>query len=124
MGCGLPANAAKPVHRQRIIRAADSNDETTNSVHGVACMIGKKRLHANPNIIDTQALQLRRGLAQEEAPVNWDPVDQTVLANEQVLPDGTAERSGPRSRRACSPAKLRTMHSVLDDLINWKVGSM
>ncbi len=31
---------------------------------------------------------------RKAAPVNWDPVDQTVLANEQVLPDGTAERSG------------------------------
>ena len=37
----------------------------------------------------------KKGLAyQGEAIVNWDPVDQTVLANEQVLPDGTGERSG------------------------------
>ena len=39
----------------------------------------------------------KRGLAyRKNAPVNWDPVDQTVLANEQVLPDGTAERSGAK----------------------------
>jgi len=31
---------------------------------------------------------------QEIATVNWDPIDQTVLANEQVLADGTSERSG------------------------------
>lgn len=39
-------------------------------------------------------LLLKEGLAyQKEALVNWDPVDKTVLANEQII-DGKAERSG------------------------------
>jgi len=37
----------------------------------------------------------KRGLAyRKNAPVNWCPNDQTVLANEQVLNDGTCERCG------------------------------
>ncbi len=39
----------------------------------------------------------KKGLAyQKKAYVNWDPIDQTVLANEQILPNGTAERSGSK----------------------------
>src|SRR6202012_4781253 len=38
---------------------------------------------------------LEAGLAyRKNAPVNWCPGCQTVLANEQVLADGTCERSG------------------------------
>jgi len=46
----------------------------------------------------TQSLFLKlftAGLVQKKTTtVNWDPIDKTVLANEQVLPDGRAERSG------------------------------
>ncbi|MBD1879557.1 leucine--tRNA ligase [Coleofasciculus sp. FACHB-T130] len=42
---------------------------------------------------------LKAGLAyQKEAAVNWDPIDQTVLANEQVI-DGKSWRSGAKVER-------------------------
>jgi leucyl-tRNA synthetase len=46
-------------------------------------------------------LQFREaGLAyQKEAVVNWDPIDQTVLANEQVDSDGKSWRSGAKVER-------------------------
>jgi leucyl-tRNA synthetase len=43
---------------------------------------------------------LAAGLAyQREAAVNWDPIDQTVLANEQVDSEGRAWRSGAKVER-------------------------
>ena len=52
--------------------------------------------------MDPVALQLyNNNLAyRKEAMVNWDPVDQTVLANEQVLSDGTSERLVQLSHRS------------------------
>ena len=40
-------------------------------------------------------LMFKRGLAyKKNAKVNWDPVDQTVLANEQIDANGRSWRSG------------------------------
>ncbi len=56
------------------------------------------RSHDPSYIRQSQAIFLaflRSGLAyRAQAPVNWCPGCQTVLANEQVLADGTCERSG------------------------------
>ncbi|MDQ2801373.1 MAG: leucine--tRNA ligase [Pseudomonadota bacterium] len=69
---------------------------------------------------------LRAGLAErKESWVNWDPVDQTVLANEQVI-DGRGWRSGaPVEKKQLSQWFLRITQdapellSALDGLSRW-----
>ncbi|MBZ5735883.1 leucine--tRNA ligase [Nocardioides sp. TRM66260-LWL] len=70
-------------------------------------------------------LQLHaRGLAyRKNSPVNWCPQDQTVLANEQVLGDGTCERCGAEvTKRELTQWYFRTtayaqeLHDCLEEL--------
>ncbi len=57
--------------------------------------------------------------------VNWDPVDKTVLANEQVLSDGTAERSGAKvEKKELEQWSIKITNyadRLIDDLddLNW-----
>ena len=78
-----------------------------SSAHGGSRSTGRasSRTHDPRYYRWTQWIFLRlyeRGLAyRKEAAVNWCPVDQTVLANEQVI-DGRCERCGAWSRCASS----------------------
>ena len=62
----------------------------------------------------------KNGLAYRAlAPANWCPSCQTVLANEQVLPDGTCERCGtPVTRRNLSQWFFRITRYA-DDLLDF-----
>lgn len=65
------------------------------------------------------SLLYKRGLAyKKEALVNWDPVDQTVLANEQVLPDGTGERSGAKVEQKLLSQWFFKITDYADRLLN------
>jgi leucyl-tRNA synthetase len=61
---------------------------------------------------------LNKGLAyKKEAVVNWDPVDQTVLANEQVI-DGCGWRSGAPVERREIPQWFLRITDYAEELLN------
>jgi len=60
----------------------------------------------------------KAGLAyRKEAEVNWDPVDQTVLANEQVV-NGRGWRSGALVERRAIPQWFLKITAYADELLN------
>ena len=60
-----------------------------------------------------------RGLAyRKESFVNWDPVDQTVLANEQVI-DGRGDRSGALVERRLMPQWHYKITDYADELLDF-----
>ena len=99
---GLPAeNAAiKTGTHPRIFTDARIAELKASLTRLGAVYDWRREVHSHdPGYIKwTQLIFLRlwdAGLAyRAKAPVNWCPGCQTVLANEQVLPDGTCERSG------------------------------
>ncbi|WGX98915.1 leucine--tRNA ligase [Nocardioides sp. L-11A] len=99
---GLPAENAAIKNDEHPATYTYANIETQYSSmkrYGVS-FDWSRRLHtSDPEYYRwTQWLFLKfreRGLAyRKNSPVNWCPNDQTVLANEQVLADGTCERCG------------------------------
>ncbi len=61
-----------------------------------------------------------RGLAyRKESFVNWDPVDQTVLANEQVV-NGRGERSGALIERRLMPQWHFKITDYADELLDFR----
>ncbi len=62
---------------------------------------------------------LDAGLAyQKEAAVNWDPIDQTVLANEQVDSEGRSWRSGAKVERKLLKQWFFKITDYADQLLN------
>ena len=99
---GLPAENAAIKNKVNPRDWTDKNiDRMRSQLKSMGMSVDWSRevsTHESSYIKGTQQIFLtlhEAGLAYRgKALVNWDPVDKTVLANEQVLPDGTAERSG------------------------------
>lgn len=131
---GLPAeNAAidRGIHPARWTESNISNMRRQLQSLGLSYDWGRELASCEPQYYRwTQWLFLQMwqmGLAyQKEAQVNWDPVDQTVLANEQVDSEGRSWRSGAKvEQKLLKQWFLRITHYAeellrdLDQLTGW-----
>jgi leucyl-tRNA synthetase len=124
---GLPAeNAAIKLQIHPYEWTADNIENMRRQLHSMGAMFDWERevVTSDPEYYKwTQwwFLQLyKHGLAYRSlAPANWCPSCQTVLANEQVLPDGTCERCHtPVTRRNLSQWFFRITRYA-DDLLDF-----
>ncbi|WP_436701297.1 leucine--tRNA ligase [Nocardioides sp. BYT-33-1] len=136
---GLPAENAAIRNDEHPATYTYANIETQYSSmkrYGVS-FDWSRRLHtSDPEYYKwTQWLFLKfreRGLAyRKNSPVNWCPNDQTVLANEQVLADGTCERCGAVvTKRELTQWYFKTtqyaqeLYDCLDDLQGSWIGKV
>ena len=62
---------------------------------------------------------LDRKLAyKEDAIVNWDPIDQTVLANEQIDSKGRSWRSGALAERRLLSQWMLNIRAYADEMLD------
>ncbi|GAA3680397.1 leucine--tRNA ligase [Nocardioides ginsengisoli] len=136
---GLPAENAAIKNDEHPATYTYANIETQYSSmkrYGVS-FDWSRRLHtSDPEYYRwTQWLFLKfreQGLAyRKNSPVNWCPNDQTVLANEQVLADGTCERCGAVvTKRELTQWYFKTtqyaqeLYDCLDDLQGSWIGKV
>ena len=136
---GLPAENAAIKRDQHPAEFTYANIETQAESmrrYGVS-FDWSRRLHtSDPEYYRwTQWLFLRfyeQGLAyRKNSPVNWCPADQTVLANEQVLADGTCERCGAEVTKKeltqwyfKTTAYAQELYDCLDELQSTWIGKV
>ncbi|MCX6399711.1 MAG: leucine--tRNA ligase [Propionibacteriales bacterium] len=136
---GLPAENAAIRNNEHPATYTYANIETqfeSMKRYGIS-FDWSRRLHtSDPEYYRwTQWLFLKfreQGLAyRKNSPVNWCPNDQTVLANEQVLADGTCERCGAEvTKRELTQWYFKTtqyaqeLHDCLDDMQGTWIGKV
>ncbi|MCL4313419.1 MAG: leucine--tRNA ligase [Actinobacteria bacterium] len=123
---GLPAeNAAIATGVHPRIFTDQRIEELKASLRGLGAVYDWRReiRSHDPSYIRWNQVIFKRfyeaGLAyRAEAPVNWCPGCQTVLANEQVLADGTCERSGDVVEKRNLKQWFFRITAYADELLN------